>query len=145
MCLAFLRIERIAVAQRDHRPARAGPPLALRHRLVGTDDPDRHEADTELERQARGAVAEPLHVPVHRARALGEHDDRPALVDQLARLVDRPGPAASAVDRERPEHERRIRLTPPDVEEVVPRRADRGLALPALGQRRHDQRGVQMA
>ena len=134
--LALLGVDRVAVAHRHDGPARSRPPLALRHRLVRADDRDRHQADPELEREARGAVPEPLHVPVRRPRALGEHHDRPALVDQLARLVDRARAAAAAIDRERAEHERGERLAPPHVEEVVARRADRRLALPALGQRR---------
>ena len=48
-----------------------------------------------LDAQARRAVPEPLHVTVGGPRALGEHDEAPAVLDQLARLVDGPLPAAA--------------------------------------------------
>src|SRR5687768_12867622 len=81
--LALLREQRLAVPDPDRRAARAGPGAALGHRLVGADDRDRHDRHVHVERESGRAVAEALEPAVLRTGALGEHDDVPALADQL--------------------------------------------------------------
>ena len=121
--------DRPPVPNADRRPPLPRPRAPLRHRRVRAHDRDRHHRHLHVERQPRRPVAEPLEPPVGRTRPLGEHDDVPAVADQLLGLVRRLLPRA-AFDREPRVDERRERRAPPHVEEVVLRRRGRGLLAP---------------
>src|ERR687895_1470746 len=63
------------------------PVLAGRHRLVGAAQIDRHDVDVVVGRDHRGARARLADLAVARARALREHHEVPALVDQAVDVV----------------------------------------------------------
>ena len=76
------------------------PVAAGRHRVVRALDVDRHDRDAVLGRSRRRRSAS-CRAAVTRPGALGEHQQVPALVDQLVDVLDRAVADPAAVPRER--------------------------------------------
>ncbi len=94
-----------------------------------------------------GAGAQLADAPVARARALGVHEQVPALMDEAVDVVGRPvaEAAAAALDRHGVEHERDERRRRALLVEVVGRRRDRRALAPLARQRAQDHRRVEVA
>jgi hypothetical protein len=118
------------------------PATTARHGGVGTDERDRYDGNAGVRGEVRGAQPEPPGPAVRRSGALREHHQRPALRQQLRRRLGQTD--ATALDRERREHQRRADRTPPRVEEVVGGGTDGDPTLPLRRQRRQQQRGVEV-
>ena len=127
--------------------AALGPVLAGRHRLVRAGHVDRHDREAVLGGQGGRAGAQLADPAVARARALGVHQEVPALVDQAVDVVGRAvsEAAAAALDRHGVEHERDERRRRALLVEVVGRRRDRRALAPLARQRAQDHRRVEVA
>src|SRR3954452_1560841 len=123
------------------------PVLAGRHRLAGPSDPDRHDAEPVLGGEHSGAGVDLADLPVAGARALREHQQVPALLDELVDMIARTVAEATAVAAERDgvEDERNAPGAPARLVEVVGGSGDRGPVAPFAWHRAQDRRRVQVA
>ena len=124
-----------------------GPVLARRHRVVGAVDVDRDDVDVVLGGDHGRARADLADAAVARARALGEHQQVPALLDQLVDVVGGAvaEPAAGAAERDGVEQQRDAVGLPAALVEVVGRRGHRGRVRQWCGDGAQDRRGVEVA
>ena len=125
----------------------ARPVAAHGHHIVRAGDVDRHEREAVLRGEDGRARAQLADAPVARARALGEHHEAPALLEQPLDVRGRVVVQAAAVARHRhgAEEQRHRPPQPPLDVEVVGRRRDRGAPAPAARQRAQDRRRVHVA
>ena len=142
--LAGSRAERTAEDHVDVRASRHRHGRAVGHGRVGPDEGHRQHRHVAGDAQGCCARLEVGHRPGARAGALGEQQQRDALVQQDA------GHAATsahalALDGERVEEQRRRQGLVPGVEEVVGRGARGEVLRQPARQRAVDQRGVEVA
>ena len=136
--------ERRAEGDPDVAPA-SGRLAPLRRMLAGALDVDRHDrhaAAASTGRRRRRGTAGPSR---RAAAALGEDQHAPAVVDQLGGLVGGAPGDLGALDRDGADDERGRGRRDAGAEEVVGGRADEHLVAPRLGDRREQQRRVDVA
>src|SRR5918995_2261395 len=142
--LAEADLDLVAPGEEPARPA-PGPVLAGRHRGVRAVDVDRHDVEVVAGGDHRRPGADLADLAVAGARALREHEQVPALADQLLDVVERLQPAAVAAERHRVEHQRDAVGLPAPLVEVVGGRGHRGAVAPLARDRAQDRRRVEMA
>src|SRR3954454_9362939 len=124
-----------------------GPVLAGRHRVVGAADVDRDDGDPVLGGEHGGARADLADRAVARARALGVHQQVPAVLDQAVDVIGRAvaEPAAVAAERHGVEQQGDAVGLPARLVEVVGGGGDGGAAAPVDRDRAQDRRRVEVA
>ena len=139
----LLRPQRVADAHFDLPRAQARAPL--RNDRAHAVQVNRDDRDVATLREIGGPATELLAPTIGTASALGEDDEVPAGFDEARRDVGALAVDATAFDRDGAEKERGDSGFPWSVKEVVGCRGDGRPLAESLGERAHDDRGIEVA